>query len=298
MRVGAAPISWGVCEIPDWGPQLPPERVLDEMREAGYEGTELGPWGWLPTDPQTLRAVLHPRGLELIAAFVPLPLRDPEAYPWCEQEVRRTAELLVSLGASCILLADAGDPQRRAAAGKPEQVRMCGLPPEAWPDYAMRLERLARLCRDAYGLQSCFHPHGGTYVESPEEIEALLRYTDPELVRICLDTGHVAFGGGDPVELTRAHGSRIGHVHLKDVDLGRMRTLVQEGLDYAALAKRGIFVELGTGSVDLRAVVRALQAAGYSGWIVVEQDQVVDPAHDTLRSARRNRQYLRDALGL
>jgi len=298
MRIGTAPISWGVCEIPGWGPQLPYERVLDEMRDAGYEGTELGPWGYFPTDPHTLRQALSIRGLALISAFVPLPLRDPSALNACETELRRTAELLRDLGAGSILLADAGDPQRRAAAGKPDAVRTCGLRPEEWPGYAQRLEHLAALCREGYGLISCFHPHGGTYVESPEEIEALLSHTDPDLVKLCLDTGHVAFGGADPLHLTRTHADRIGHVHLKDIDLHRMRVLLQEGLDYVGLAQSGVFVELGTGSLDLPAILDALRAAGYSGWIVVEQDRVVNPSQDTLQSARRNRCYLRDCLGL
>ncbi len=298
MRVGTAPISWGVCEIPGWGPQLPYERVLDEMRAAGYEGTELGPWGYLPTDPDALREALSIRGLALVSAFVPLPLRDPSALTACEAEVRRTAGLLSRLGAGSILLADTGDPQRRAAAGKPDQVRSCGLRPEEWPGYAERLEYLAALCREEYGLVSCLHPHGGTYVESPEEIEALLTHTDPGLVRLCLDTGHLAFGGGDPVHLTRTHADRIGHVHLKDIDLHRMRVLLEEELDYVGLAQRGVFVELGTGSLDLPAILEALRAAGYSGWIVVEQDRVVDPSQDTLQSARRNRHYLRSHLGL
>lgn len=298
IRVASAPISWGVCEIPGWGPQLRWERVLDEMSQAGYEGTELGPWGFLPADPHRLQDALRARGLQLVAAFVPLPLRDPESFGRAEVEVRRTSELLARCGGSCVVFADAGDEARAQAAGRVELTRTCGLAPDEWPGYGERASRLARLVRQAYGLQVAFHPHGGTYVENPEEVEALLSQTDPEVVGLCLDTGHLLFGGGDPVEVARRHAARINHVHLKDVDVPRLRQLLAQGLAYAEVAKQGTFVELGCGSVDLPAIAGCLQAAGYRGWLVVEQDRVVTEDTDTLASAARNRDYVRRVFGV
>ena len=298
LRIGSAPISWGVCEIPGWGPQLPFDRVLDEIRDAGFDGTELGPWGFLPTDPASLAAALARRGLAMAGAFAPLALKDPDAYAECEAQVRETATLLRALGAQHILLADAGDAQRSQVAGRPELTRAHGLTSREWVGYAARLERLAQICRFDYGLTPCFHSHGGTYIENPDEIRMLLERTDPHLLKFCLDTGHVAFGGGDPVDLARVNTSRLGYVHLKDIDLPRLRALLAEGKNYVHAAQQDVFVELGAGSLDLTALFGVLKASGYDGWIIVEQDRVVQSETDTLSSARRNREYLRVWLGI
>ena len=298
LRIGSAPISWGVCEIPGWGPQLPFDRVLDEIRDAGFDGTELGPWGFLPTDPASLAAALARRGLTMAGAFAPLALKDPDAYAECEIRVRETGTLLRQLGAEHILLADAGDAQRSQVAGRPELTRAHGLTPREWVGYAARLERLAQICRFDYGLTPCFHSHGGTYIENPDEIRMLLERTDPHLLKFCLDTGHVAFGGGDPVDLARVNTSRLGYVHLKDIDLPRLRALLAEGKNYVHAAQQDVFVELGAGSLDLTELFGVLKTSGYDGWIIVEQDRVVQSETDTLSSARRNREYLRVWLGI
>jgi inosose dehydratase len=298
IRVGSAPISWGVCEIPGWGPQLPVDRVLDEMRDAGYEGTELGPWGFLPTDPVALATALTRRALAMVAAFVPLTLKDPAAYGESETQVRATAALLQRLGAQYILLADAGDETRYRVAGRPDLVRAHGLGALEWAGYAARLEALAQICRFEYGLIPCFHAHAGSYIEHPDEVATLLARTDQHLVRFCLDTGHVAFGGGDPVDVARRYSTRIGHVHLKDIDLPRLRALLAEGQNYVSAAQQDVFVELGRGSLDLSALIAVLRDAGYDGWIIVEQDRVVSAGTDTLASARQSRAVLRDRFGL
>lgn len=298
VRLGNAPISWGVCEIPGWGPQLPYERVLSEMRAAGYEGTELGPWGFLPTDPDVLARALASRGLAMAAAFVPLNLKDAAAYVEGETQVRETATLLQRLGARDILLADAGDEMRFRVAGRPDQTRAHGLTEQEWAGFASRLERLAQICRFDYGLTPSFHAHAGAYIENPDEIRTLLERTDPHLLKFCLDTGHVAFGGGDPVEIARTYAPRLGYVHLKDIDLPRLRALLAEGKDYVATAQQDVFVEFGRGSLDLRAILDALEAAGYEGWVIVEQDRVVQADTDTFSSAKRSREYLRALLGL
>ena len=297
-RIGNAPISWGVCEIPGWGPQLPYERVLSEMRAAGYEGTELGPWGFLPTDPAVLRQALATHGLVMAAAFVPLTLKDPTTHADCEARVRETAALLQTLGAGDILLADAGDEARYKIAGRPDQTRAHGLSSREWAGYAGRLERLAQVCRFDYGLTPSFHSHGGSYIENPDEIRTLLERTDPHLLKFCLDTGHVAFGGGDPIEVARAYASRLGYVHLKDIDLPRLTGLLQEGKTYIAAAQQDVFVELGRGSLDLARLFDALRASRYEGWIIVEQDRVVRADTDTLSSATRSRDFLRALAGV
>lgn len=298
VRIGNAPISWGVCEIPDWGPQLPAERVLDEMQVAGYEGTELGPWGFLPTDPDRLAAVLQRRGLVMAAAFVPLRLRSEGGFADSQAQVRSTAQLLRELGARHILFADAGDDLRYRVAGRREQTRAHGLRADEWGGYVDRLHRLAQVCRDEFGLQPCFHSHGGSYIENPEEIATLLERTDPALLHLCLDTGHVAFGGGDPLEVATRFASRLGYIHLKDINLPRLRSLLAEGKNYVAAAQQDVFVELGRGSLDLPKLFAVLRAGGYQGWIIVEQDRVAHDGTDTLGSATRSRAYLQSHLGV
>ncbi len=298
MKIGNAPISWGICEIPDWGPQLPLERVLDEMAQAGYSGTELGPWGYLPTDAGELRALLEAKGLEMAAAFVPVDLRSQGRLELELGQVKATASLLAALGASVIVIADGGDAMRYDIAGRIEETRAHGLTPEQWAYFGKSLNEIAKVCGDM-GLKVAFHSHGGTYVENPDEIARLADVTDPDLVGLCLDTGHIAFGGGSPVELFRTYRDRIGHVHLKDIRLGLLNEYVAKGMNYVAAAQGDVFVELGAGDVDLPAIVQSLKDAAYAGWIIVEQDRVVrSESENTLAAARASRKYLREQLGV
>lgn len=297
MKVGAAPISWGVSEFPEWGRQLPYQRVFDEMAQAGYEGTELGPPGYLPLDPALLKDELARRGLAMIAAFVPVNMRSRAAAAKALAGVRRTAELLAALGAREIMVADEGDRRRHAIAGRADQTARAGMTADEWQALVDGLHEAARMCGDL-GLTLCVHPHAGSYIEHPDEIARLMDATKPELVRLCFDSGHVAFGGGDPLAAARAYASRIGLVHLKDIDMDRLRAGLAEGKSYVQLAQADSFVALGEGSLDLPAIVDALRADGYAGWLVVEQDRVVHEDTDTLADAVRNREYLRNACGL
>jgi len=297
VKVGAAPISWGVSEFPEWGRQLPYGRVFDEMAAAGYDGTELGPPGYLPLDAGLLREELARRHLAMIAAFVPVNMRTRSAAAEALGGVRRTAELLAAVGASEIMVADEGDQRRRALAGRAEQTAQNGMTAEEWASLVDGLHEAARVCGDL-GLTLCVHPHAGSYIEHQDEIARLMDETRPELVKLCFDTGHVAFGGGDPLAVARTYASRIGLVHLKDIDMERLRAGMAAGKTYVQLAQDDSFVALGDGSLDLPAIVRALRAGGYGGWLVVEQDRVVYEHTDTLADAVRNRTYLKTACGL
>lgn len=298
MKVGNAPISWGICEIPDWGPQLDRERVLDEMARAGYAGTELGPWGYLPTDVGELKQLLDDKGLAMAAAFVPVDLRSEGRLEHELGQVKATASLLAALGATQIVIADGGDAMRYDIAGRIEETRAHGLTREQWAYFGKSLNEIAKVCGDM-GLGVSFHSHGGTYVENPDEIARLADETDPGLVKLCLDTGHIAFGGGDPVELFRTFRDRIGHVHLKDIRLDLLREYLDKGLNYVAAAQGDVFVALGSGDVDLRSIARVLQDAQYGGWIIVEQDRVVrSEAENTMAAAEASRAFLRDQLGV
>ena len=182
MKIGAAPISWGISEFPDWGPRTPYEQVFDEMAKAGYAGTELGPPGYLPLDAELLKLELSRRNLAMIAAFVPVNMRNPTAAKTALADVMRTAELLSHLGATQIIVADDGDGHRRAIAGRVEQTVKAGMATDEWESLVHGLHQAATRCADL-GLELCVHPHAGSYIEHPSEIERLLEQTDPNLVR-------------------------------------------------------------------------------------------------------------------
>lgn len=298
MRVANAPCSWGALEF-DWaGPAPPYARVLDEMAATGYAGTELGDWGFLPTEPAALRHELAGRRLDLLGAFVPVALTDTAAHASGVEAALRVARLLsaVSGSAPFVVLADdtAANPLRTERAGRitPRD----GLDNDGWNTLAAGADRIAGAVRDATGLRTVFHHHCATFVETPAEIDEVMRRTDPSLVGLCLDTGHCAFGGGNPLNTLDTWSSRVWHVHLKDCDPEVRRHSAVEEWDYAEAVRRGVFCELGKGQVDFASVVNSLRRTNYNGWLVVEQD-VLPSMGSPRESAARNRAYLR-SLGL
>jgi inosose dehydratase len=297
MRIANAPCSWGVLEFELEGEAAGYGRVLDEMRAAGYTGTELGDWGFMPTEPEELAAELTGRELEMLGAFVPVDFSDREAHePGAERAVR-TARLLAAVAeAPVVVLADENgkDPVRTRHAGqiRPGQ----GLDEAGWRAFAEGVEVVARAVMSATGVRTVFHHHCAGFIETSAEVETLMVRTDPELVGLCFDTGHYAFGGGDPIEGIRKHAGRIRHVHFKDHDPQIAALAVDSGWGYFEAVRRGIFCELGRGDVDFRGVLRELDRIGYNGWIVVEQD-VLPGMGSPAESATRNRAFLRE-LGL
>lgn len=297
-KIANAPCSWGVLEFDLEGETAGYAQVLDEMAQAGYAGTELGDWGFMPTDPATLRAELAQRGLVLLAAFVPVALADPAAHAGGEAAALRTARLLRdTAGEGCfIVLADDNGAvevrTRHAGRIRPEH----GLGDAKWSVFAEGANCIARAVFAQTGLRTVFHHHCAGYVETPDEIEKLLMLTDPDTLGLCLDTGHYTYGGGDPLAALERYRERIWHVHFKDCHPGIAAEARAQGWDYFEAVRRGVFCELGQGSVDFPAIVKALEASGYGGWIVVEQD-VLPSMGSPLASARRNREYLA-SLGL
>ncbi len=298
VLIGTAPVSWGIMEVETkWGRTRTFDSVLDEMVSAGYNGTELGPWGFFPTDPRHLTAELSRRKMRLIGAFVPFALAQPELHPAGIESVVTTARLLADCGAPVVVLADAMYERRMAIAGRVVEERD-GLSDQQWAVAAKLLEEIAGKV-NALGVRAVFHHHAGTYVETPREIDRLLSSTDPSLLGLCLDTGHYFYGGGDPVEAARQHAARIWHLHLKDVRGDVLNRVRKEGIGFLDAVGQGVFCELGTGTVDVLGVIRVLQARGYEGWAVFEQD--VDPTKPgvvPMESAARSRQYLRDVAAL
>lgn len=297
LKVANAPCSWGVIE------NVAGERggyavVLDEMQQTGYSGTELGDWGFMPTDPQLLRGELAARELQLLGSWVNVYLHDAERHAQSEAEAVRTARLLADVGgpgAVVVLGNDPyGDPVRTLNAGRigPEH----GLSAAQWQVFAAGANRVAQAVRDATGLRTVFHHHIGTWIETPEETAQLLELTDSTLLGLCFDTGHYRFGGGEPLAGLRQHAGRIWHVHFKDCDDAIVERSRREGWDALRSVEHGVFCELGRGAVPFRAILAELGEQGYDGWIVVEQD-VLPGMGRPRESAARNRQFLR-GLGL
>lgn len=288
-----APCSWGALEF-DWaGPAPAFRQVLDEMSATGYSGTELGDWGFMPTEPDALRREVARRNLAMIGAFVPVRLSVEADHAAGSEAAVRVARLLAAAGDSpFVVLSDdtARDPERTRLAGRitPEH----GLDERGWTTLAWGADRIARDVRDATGLRTVFHHHCATFIETPREIDELMSRTDPSLVGLCLDTGHCAFGGGNPVTVLDRWRDRVWHVHLKDCDPDVKRRAARDGWDYAESVRSGVFCELGHGEVDFRAVLGLLKSSGYDGWLVVEQD-VLPSMGTPAESAARNREYLR-----
>jgi len=302
IRVANAPCSWGALEFDAAEKPAPASQVLDEMAAAGYAGTELGDWGFLPATPDALAADVGRRHLTLVAAFVPVALAREEALEEGVARAVRTGRLLADagrvgraerVGEPLLVLADdnASVPNRTTRAGRIREED--GLTPAEWDAFARRAEHVAVAVHDATGLRTVFHHHCAGYVETPREIDALLSRTDPRVLGLCLDTGHLMFAGGDPLATLAAYRDRIWHVHFKDCDPALAAQSRAEAWDYHASVRRGIFCELGRGMVPFPAVLETLRTTAYAGWIVVEQD-VLPGLGTPAASATRNRTYLRN----
>ncbi|MQA81975.1 MAG: TIM barrel protein [Streptosporangiales bacterium] len=261
-RVAVAPISWGVCEVPGWGHQLAPERVLGEMRALGVAATEFGPPGFLPADPARRSDVLRAHGMRAVGGFLAVVLHDAGRDPMPQVEAELDA--FVTAGADTLVLAAA-----TGRAGYDERDVLTG---DQWRTLVGHLAAIAARAADR-GVRATLHPHVGTMVEGPDEVARVL---DASAVPLCLDTGHLLAGGSDPVALARDAASRIGHVHLKDVRADLVAHLRDGSLAYTDAVRKGLYAPLGTGDVDVAAIVVALEAAGYDGWYVLEQDCVLD----------------------
>ena len=295
IKVANAPCSWGVLEFNLPGQGAAYAKVLDEISETGYVGTELGDWGFMPTNPQFLREELDKRKLGLVGAFVPVAFCYEEAYADGEKRAIQTARLMAAaVGTSpFIVLADDNgkDATRTKFAGRISEGQ--SLSTEQWKGYGDRVNRIALQVKKETGLQSVFHHHCAGFVETPGEIESLLQSTDSAVVGLCFDTGHYRFGGGaDPVEWLQKHRNRIWHMHFKDCNPLVHRQSKEQEWDYFKSLEHGIFCELGRGDVPFAAVLAALVHTEYSGWIVVEQD--ILPGMGAPREyASSNREFLR-----
>jgi len=297
IEIGNAPCSWGVLEFDHTAEPMGYAQVLDELASAGFRGTELGDWGFMPTTPDALSEALESHDLQMIAAFVPVALADPQAVRAGIEVATRTARLLAEVGpAPLIVLSDDNGTvaERTRCAGR--ITKEAGLDASTWDRYAAGAEDIARAVLDESGARTVFHHHCAGWVETPEETLALMERTDPDLLGLCLDTGHWTFGGGNPLAALERFGERIWHVHFKDCHPEIAQITQEQDLDYFQAVQAGLFCELGEGAVDFNAITQQLMRQDYSGWIVVEQD-VLPGMGSPLESAVRNRRFLEE-LGL
>lgn len=308
IEVGNAPCSWGTLEFEglDANP-IGYKQMLDELVETGYTATELGDWGFMPTEPVHLRQEIDGRSLKMLGAYVQVAFKKPEAHAPGKEEVLKIARLLSTSSPAhkpYVILADdnAADPVRAQNAGRatPE----IGLTSSEWKTFAKGVQDIARAVREETGLPTLFHHHCAGYVETPSEIDRFLENTDPGLINLVFDTGHYVFGSGPNgfgsdgkiVPVLEHYAERISYIHFKDCHPGIAAQSRREKWEYLKSLRQGVFCELGKGCVDFKGVVDWLNQRGYTGWVLVEQD--VLPGMGTPKdSAQRNRDYLR-SIGL
>ncbi|AOY55500.1 inosose dehydratase [Candidatus Rhodoluna planktonica] len=263
VKIAGAPISWGVCEVPNWGHQMSPERVLKEMADLGLGATEFGPEGFLPIDPAARAKVLRDHGMEAVGGFFPVIMHraDVDPLPKVQQEL----EAYVASGAKTLVLsADTGlegyDTKREA------------LDEAGWQLFNQNLDRIKDYAA-SLGITAVLHPHVGTMVETEDDINHVLAGSS---IKFCLDTGHMLIGGTDPVAFARNHADRVAHSHLKDVNLEVAKRVQSGEITYYQGILQGMYVPLGEGDVDVRSIVTDLVKSGYDGWFALEQDNVIN----------------------
>jgi inosose dehydratase len=261
-RLAGAPISWGVCEAPGWGRELAADRVLGEMAALGLRATELGPTGYLGATPSQARARLDEHGLRLVGGFLPVPLHLEASLDLTQAE--QAIAVLGAAGAEVVVLA------ARSADGSYD--RKLAPNEDEWPVLLGNLDRLDELIAD-HGMRATLHPHVGTAIEDRESVLRLLESSD---IGLCLDTGHLLIGGMQPLELLRDFASRVAHVHLKDVRTSVAGPVAAGEISYLTAVRAGLYAPLGAGDLDIAAIVAALEAAGYQGWYVLEQDSALE----------------------
>ncbi|MGD0741160.1 MAG: sugar phosphate isomerase/epimerase [Terracidiphilus sp.] len=300
LLVGNAPCSWGTLEHQDQSQAIPSTQMLDELVETGYTGTELGDWGYMPTDPVLLIEELTKRNnVAMLGAFVPVELKNPLAHAEGTARAVRTARLIAAVAttpAPFLVLADDNgtDARRTKLAGR--VTASAGLNKDEWKTFAGGADRIAHAVFDETGLRTVFHHHCAGYVETPDEIATLLDGTNPDRLGLVFDAGHYVHGTGrediDLVAALERFKERIWYIHLKDIEPNVARRSREEEWDYFTGMRHGVYCELGKGCVDFSALLRWLARRDYKGYVLVEQD--ILPGMGTPKeSAARNREYIR-----
>jgi inosose dehydratase len=271
FKFASAPDSWGVLDYPGPSWEQSYQKMLDEMVLAGYTGTELGPYGFLPTDPKVLEAELTERKLKLLGSFVPAVLSDPASTKVVVEHIRKVGGLLAALGAPFLVLADAQSTERDLIAGRVPADGSKGWNAEQWKQVGRVVAEAAKVTED-FGLDLVFHPHISTYVETVEETAQFFDVTSATGIGLCLDTGHCAYAGGDSAREAEKYRDILRFVHIKDVDERVLAEVRRTEMNFEQAIEANAFTIIGQGSIDFPEFLRVLEKNGYAGWMVVEQD--------------------------
>jgi len=266
-----APDSWGVLDYPGPSWEQSYEQMLDEMVEAGYTGTELGPYGFFPMDPKVLQPQLEKRKLKLLASFVPVKMTDPAAGAAVIERIRKVGNLLATLKAPFLVMADDQSTERNAYSGRVYDPGCPTLTAEQWKHVGKIVADAEKVAKE-FGLDLVFHPHVATYVETPEECERFFDATSHTNIGLCLDTGHCVYGYGDAVKEAEKYKSKLRFVHIKDCNVTVLQEARKKKWTFEEAIEHKVFTIIGQGSIDFLGFFRTLLKNGYSGWSVVEQD--------------------------
>jgi inosose dehydratase len=297
FQFASAPDSWGVLDYrgPSWEQSY--EKMLDEMVQAGYSGSELGPYGFFPTDPKILQPQLEKRKLKLLGAFVPVKMTDPAAGKTVIERIRKVGNLLATLRAPFLVMADDQSPERNAFSGRVYDKGCLTLSADQWRHVGNIVADAERVANE-FALDLVFHPHVATYVETPEECERFFDATSHTNVGLCLDTGHCVYGHGDSVKEAEKYKSKLRFVHVKDCDVKVLEQARRNKWTFEEAIEHKVFTIIGQGNIDFPAFFATLMKNGYSGWSVVEQDvkfgtTEIPPAESIAASLK----YLRGVVG-
>lgn len=294
----SAPDSWGVLDYPGPSWEQSYEKMLDEMVEAGYTGTELGPYGFFPTDAKILQPELEKRKLKLLASFVPVKMTDPSARKAVIERIRQVGSLLATLQAPFLVIADDQSPERNAFSGRAYDQDCPRLSVAQWKHVGGIIADAEKVANE-FGLHLVFHPHIGTYVETPEECERFYDATSHTDVGLCLDTGHCVYGHGDSVTEAEKYKSKLRFVHIKDCDTDILQEARRHQWNFEEAVEHKVFTVIGQGDIDFPAFFRTLLKNDYSGWSVVEQDvkfgaTAIPPAQSIAASLKYLRGVVKD----
>jgi inosose dehydratase len=294
----SAPDSWGVLDYPGPSWEQSYEKMLDEMVEAGYTGSELGPYGFFPTDPKILQPQLEKRKLKLLASFVPVKMTDPAASLAVMERIRKVGNLLATMKAPFLVIADDQSPERNAFSGRAYDKDCPRLSAQQWKHIGTIVADAEKVANE-FGLDLVFHPHVATYVETPEECERFYDATSHTNVGLCLDTGHCVYGYGDSVKEAEKYKSKLRFVHIKDCNTAVLEEARRNEWTFEEAIEHKVFTVIGQGNIDFPAFFRTLVKNGYSGWSVVEQDvkfgaTPIPPAQSVAASLRYLRGVVKD----
>ena len=290
VRITNTPVSWGV-DYADTPGNPPWQRVMDEIGEAGFEWTEPGPVGYYPEDPEVTKAELERRGQRTAGGFIFEDIWDRGNAEALFAVTHRACRLIAGLGGRYLVIVPHVVPERIPLAGRSEASPR--LDEAGWKAFLSLVNEAATITRDEYGLFATVHPHVGTYLEFPDEIDRMAQDIDPALVGLCLDTGHLVYAGADPAALYRQYAAVTPHIHFKDVDRAKHARVIAEEIDFHTAVIEGVFCPLGQGLVDFAAFKEALEDADYDGFATIEQDRNPAGKHDPVGDAKENLAFLR-----